>query len=466
MSTGIQQWIEHEFANVAFGDARLDRRFRAIVVDLAGHCGKTLASSFESWSKIKASYRFFANKRVTLQTMLAPHIQRTAERIRNHSAETVLLLQDTTYFDFGKRKKTDKLDVVGRHGSGTLIKGLMLHNTLACDVEGLPLGLVDQRFIDRKELGVSSGAADEKESGRWADIVDELKILDFGDTRAVHVMDREGDAYAVFRQADAVGAHVLVRAQHNRVIDRDDQDENTGDWLFDKLSAKRAQGRTSVRIQINDKKKYRTATLSIVYMTFEMPPPRDAKPDEDGTVAPALSLTAIMAIERGASNLQDALCWVLITNLPVTSTEEAIEKVQWYARRWNVEVFHKILKSGCAVEKAQLRDAERLKNYIVLKSVVAWRLFWLARLREHDPEGSCEEVLEPLEWTLLYRKIHKTSEVPETPPMIEQALIWIAKLGGYIARPSDPPPGVVSQWRGWERLAEIVDDYRDICGSS
>lgn len=466
MSTGAQQWIEHEFANVAFGDARLDKRFRSLLVDLAGHCGKTLASSFESLSKIKASYRFFANKRVNLHTMLAPHIERTAERIRTHGAETVLLLQDTTYFDFAKRWKTDNLDVVGRHGSGTLIKGLMLHNTLACDVEGLPLGLVDQRFIDRKEPGVSSGPADEKESGRWADIVGEMDALDFGATRAVHVMDREGDSYSVFRQAAAVGAHVLVRAQHNRVIDKNAPDEGSSEWLFDKLSSKRAQGRTSVRIQVNGKKKFRTAKLSIVQMAFEMPPPRGASPDKDGTVPPTLSLTAIMAIERGASNLQEALCWVLITNLSVADTEDAIEKVQWYSRRWNVEVFHKILKSGCAVEKAQLREAERLKNYIVLKSVVAWRLFWLSRLREHEPEESCEKVLEPLEWALLYRKIHKTKNVPETPPTIEQALVWIAKLGGYIARPSDPPPGVVSQWRGWERLTEMIDDYRDICGSS
>lgn len=466
MSTGSQQWIEHEYADVAFGDTRLDRRFRALLIDLAGHCGKTLASSFESWSKIKASYRFFANKRVNPQTMLTPHIERTAERIRARGAETVLLLQDTTYFDFGKRKKTDGLDVVGRHGSGTLIKGLMLHNTLACDVEGLPLGLLDQRFIDRQELGVSGKAADEKESGRWADVVEQLSTLDLGGTDAVHVMDREGDAYAVFRQAAAAGVHVLVRAQHNRIIDKGDQHEGSGEWLFDKLSNRRAQGRTSVRIQINGKKKYRTAKLSIVHMTFEMPPSREAKPDADAMVAPALSLTAIMAIERGASNLQDALCWVLITNLPVSSNEEAIEKVQWYSRRWNVEVFHKILKSGCAVEQAQLREAGRLKNYIVLKSVIAWRLFWLARLREHDAESSCETVLDPMEWKLLYRKIHKTKEVPEKPPTVEQALIWIAKLGGYIARPSDPPPGVVSQWRGWERLAEMIDDYRDICGSS
>jgi|GEM_PF-2967132 len=93
MSTGTLRWIEHEFADVAFGDARIDRRFHAILIDLAGHCGKTLASSFGSWSKIKASYRFFANKRVNPQIMLAPHIERTAERIRVHGVSVIATLE-------------------------------------------------------------------------------------------------------------------------------------------------------------------------------------------------------------------------------------------------------------------------------------------------------------------------------------------------------------------------------------
>ena len=116
------------------------------------------------------------------------------------------------------------------------------------------------------------------------------------------------------------------------------------------------------------------------------------------------------------------------------------------------------------MEKAQLTEASRLKNYVVLKSIVAWRLFWLARMREHDPNAPCDAVLDRTEWVLLYRKIHKTRTVPEQVPTLADALVWIAKLGGYIGRRSDPDPGVVSQWRGWERLMDIVDDHRDICG--
>ena len=154
----------------------------------------------------------------------------------------------------------------------------------------------------------------------------------------------------------------------------------------------------------------------------------------------------------------------MLTDLPIASTEQAIEKVHWYTKRWNIEVFHKVLKSGCAVEKAQLETADRLKKYIVLKSVVAWRLFWLTRMSQEDEEASCDVALDKLEWSLLYRKFNKTRTAPSQAPTLKQAMIWIARLGGYIARPSDPPPGVISMWRGWERLAQMVDDYRDICG--
>ena len=166
VSTGAEQWVEEEFADVAFGDVRLGRRFRSLLVDLSRHCGKTLASSFEPWSKIKGAYRFFANARVHLHAMLAPHIEQSTRRIREHGAETVLMLQDTTFFDFAKRAKTAGLDQVERHGSGKVLEGLMLHNTLACDVEGLPLGLLDQRFIERKSLGKSEEEERAKESRR------------------------------------------------------------------------------------------------------------------------------------------------------------------------------------------------------------------------------------------------------------------------------------------------------------
>lgn len=172
---------------------------------------------------------------------------------------------------------------------------------------------------------------------------------------------------------------------------------------------------------------------------------------------------AIMVIERHPPANTTPIKWVLLTNLPITNCQEAIEKVRWYAHRWNIEIFHKIIKSGCSVEKAQLRTAERLKKYIVLKSIIAWRLFWLCRTFKVSQEDSCELVLSEMEWKILYQKIHHQPP-PTTPPRIKEIYHWIARLGGYIDRKSDPPPGIVSIWRGWTRFTEVIEDYHAFCG--
>ena len=177
-----------------------------------------------------------------------------------------------------------------------------------------------------------------------------------------------------------------------------------------------------------------------------------------------VSLNAIMAVERNPPKNQPPLLWVILTNMEVTHLEQAIEKVHWYSQRWNIETFHKVLKSGCSVEKAQLRTADALKKYVVVKSIVAWRLFWLSRLNDASGESSCDKILSKMEWTLLYQKSMKNRSKPNQSPTVSQALIWIAKLGGYIGRATDPPPGVISLWRGWQRLMDIVDDHRDIYG--
>ena len=475
MSSSIERWVEHEFAGAHFGDARLDRRFRSLLVDLGRHCGKTLASSFEAWSGIKAAYRFFANAKVDERTMLAPHIAQTVVRARDH--ETILSLQDTVYLDYNKRVKTAHLDFVQRTGHGKTIRGLMLHNTLAVSTDGSPIGLLDQRFIDRKsfhgnnareknEIRHCNEAIGDKESRRWFDVVQELAELDFGRTRVVHVADREGDIYEFFRDCAGIGQHVLVRAARDRSINKKRRREMPTEKLFDALRGRRALGKIDVQVQVNGTKKFRRATLSVIHMTFTMPPPPNKTVTKDGPNLPMVPLQAIMAIERKAPANAEPIEWTLLTDLSVDGFDEAVEKVQWYARRWNIEVFHKVLKSGCGVEDAQLRTAERLKKHTVLRSIIAWRLFWLGRLRELDEHTSCEVVLSKEEYSLLYRKANRSAKAPLQAPTVGEALVWIAKLGGYIGRPSDPPPGVTSLWRGWQRLMEMIDDQRDLCGSS
>jgi hypothetical protein len=466
-------WVNSEFAGIDLGDERLNRRFKLIVAQLARCCCKTLASSFNQWKQIKASYRFFANGKVKESEMLSPHIEQTVKRIKEH--DTVLLLQDSTYLDYNTRPKTQGLDLTFRSKSLTASEGLILHNTLAVTHEGIPLGLLDQRFIDRKSFHtpnrLEAGSTprwdrpiEEKESVRWINVLKKCARMDFGQTQITQVADRECDIYEFYRDAADLGQQVLVRAAKNRVINKNFRRETPSVQLFDYLKAKKAQGKVTVTIQVNGKKKYRQAELSIVYRPITIPAPPNKTVKKDGPNLPMVPLYAIMAIERRPPKNQAGIFWVLLTNINIDSLDEAIEKVQWYSRRWNIEVFHKVLKSGCGVEHAQLRHGDRLKKYIVLKSMVAWRLFWLARAHERNQDDCCCTVLSKSEWSILYRKIKKTKHLPNKPPTIGDALIWIAKLGGYIGRATDPPPGVISLWRGWQRLMDMVEDFDDICG--
>ncbi len=468
MDSSASSWIRSEFDNLDLGDERLNRRFRLIITQLAKHCGKTLASSFDQWKAIKASYRFFDNPNVKEQQMLAPHIEQTVQRIKAH--DTVLLLQDSTYLDYNNRPKTKGLDLTFRSKLSTNSEGLILHNTLAVASDGIPLGLLDQRFIDRKAFsGVTyvekrkirnwNRPVKEKESIRWINVMQKCHQMDFGDTQTVHVADRECDMYEFYRDAVDLGEKVLIRAARNRAINKSRRREDPSTMLFDYLKAKRAQGKVTINIQVNGKKKYRNAELSIVYVPITMPPPPNKTVSKDGPNLPIVPLYAVMAIERRPPKNQTGIFWVLLTNINVQTLDQAIEKVRWYSKRWNIEVFHKVLKSGCGVEKAQLRHADRLKKYIVLKSIVAWRLFWFARAHEHHKDDCCTIALTDVEWSILYRKTMKTKQLPSVPPTIGEALVC-----GYIGRTTDPPPGMISLWRGWQRLMDMVEDDNDIYG--
>ena len=148
-------------------------------------------------------------------------------------------------------------------------------------------------------------------------------------------------------------------------------------------------------------------------------------------------LIAIMAIERRPPRGQEALPWVLLTNMSVDNLEQAIEKVQWYSKRWNIEVYHKVLKSGCGIEKAQLGSAERLKKYVALKSIVAWRLIWLSRLNDEDQSSACDNVLSKEEWSILYRKINKTKpyEHHKKSRVSAKSFIELQSLAGILGEP-------------------------------
>jgi hypothetical protein len=176
---------------------------------------------------------------------------------------------------------------------------------------------------------------------------------------------------------------------------------------------------------------------------------------------PALTLTVLHATERGKPRGRDPIAWKLITNLPIHSRTEAIEKLEWYALRWKIETFHKILKSGCQAERSKLRTAERLVNLLALFCIVSWRIFWLTMLNRVTESAKPSLAFTPQEIDILARlAADRQRTAVRRSPTIQSCLRQLARLGGYLDRTCDPPPGNIVIWRGMSRLSDIAMGFQ------
>jgi len=170
---------------------------------------------------------------------------------------------------------------------------------------------------------------------------------------------------------------------------------------------------------------------------------------------PPLSLTVIHATEVDPPEGRKPIDWKLLTDLPVESPDQAIEKLAWYSMRWKIELFFKILKSGFNAEKFKLRAAERLVNLIAIFWILGWRIFWLTMLNRACPNESPGCALTAGEIAMIDRIAKHAGRAPAMPQTLSTYLIEIARLGGYLARRRDPPPGNIIMWRGWSRFMDI-----------
>src|SRR5262245_54538378 len=171
---------------------------------------------------------------------------------------------------------------------------------------------------------------------------------------------------------------------------------------------------------------------------------------------PELRLTVIYAQERETPKGRDRIDWKLITDLPVSSPLQAIEKLEWYATRWKIETFHKIVKSGCKAEESKLRTADRLVNLIAVFCILSWRIFWMTMLNRSTSDASPSIAFTDTECQLLDHLVSDQTNRGSTKKSLSSYIIKVARLGGYLARASDPPPGNLVIWRGLSRLTDIV----------
>lgn len=453
-------WVDQELAGSTFKDERLGRRLRKLLVQMADAVGAPLPLACQDWANTKAAYRFLANEAVSEAEILAGHFQSTHGRVAAVHGP-ILVLQDTTEFSF-QRVRPERIGVITtapsrREADGRLrmhaVCGLLMHASLAVTTDGLPLGLAAVKFWTRakfkgtnalkRKINPTRVPIEAKESLRWLENMRQATALLGDPARLVHIGDRENDIYEFFCAAQAADTHFLVRTCVDRLA---------GDGrhtIANEMEEVTVQGLHRVEVTGDDGKASQ-ASVELRYRRIHVRPPIGKQKRY-----PALDLTVIHAQERGGKPQgRAAIDWKLITNLPVHSPEDAIEKLGWYALRWTIELFHKILKSGCRAEEARLRTAERLVNLLALFCILGWRLFWLTMINRAAAEASPRLALTDGEVRLLDRMAGRPSS-RSPPATLSSYLTQIARLGGYLARAADPPPGITVMWRGWSRFMDI-----------
>jgi len=331
-----------------------------------------------------------------------------------------------------------------------------MHTTFAVSTTGLPLGILDQNIYARKKSGV-----EEKESKRWLESLKNTS-KEGKDNRVVTVCDREADIYDFFELAYKINQPVLIRAAQNRNVNKGTREKQK---LWEAVEEMKCAGTLNVEVPARNNQEKRVAKLEVKFGGFTMNAPKALK--KEPKEIEDIELQAIYIVEKEVPRGAERLEWVLITNLKVDNFEEAREKISWYSLRWRIEVFHKILKSGLKVEDCRLSEKERLVRYLTVMSIIAWRIFFTTIIARTEENLSCNVILEEEEWKVLYAKEkEKFPDIGIEPPSVREAVIWIAKLGGYLARKRDPAPGPIVLWRGWKRLFDLVDGWKmaHICG--
>jgi hypothetical protein len=457
----IGSWLEREVAGCQFEDIRHGKRFVTLLTQLSEQIGGSIPFACQDWAATKAAYRFLSNGRVDEEKILAGHFLCTRERFAAANESPVLVLHDTTEFSY-HRDDPESVGILQKlaspyakdGGPGHHITcGILMHSSLVVTTDGLPLGLAAIKFWSRdkfhganalkRSINPTRVPIEQKESYRWLENVRQSTALLAEPERIVHIGDRESDIYELFSIAHQAGTHFLLRTCVDRLAGEGDH------TVADEMREVHVKGLH--RVEVRDKK----GTVSEAVLELRYRRIRVLAPVAKQKIYPPLMLTVLHATELNPPKGREPINWKLVTDLPIRSRKEAIEKLNWYAMRWKIETFHKILKSGCKAEDAKLRTAGRLANLIAILCLLSWRVFWLTMLTRTRPEASPYKALTPTEIYLLDQLVNDPPGATPTANQLSLYLTKVARLGGYLARAKDPPPGNTVMWRGMTRLTDI-----------
>lgn len=471
----MSQRISDELAMIHLGDERLNQRSRKVIEALAANPEASINAAVTGWGDTLAAYRFFNNRNVTPERLLEPHRQATIERMREHPV--VLIAQDTTELDYTDHPTRD---------AGCLSQenrfGLYHHVQLALTPGRLPLGVVATKSFDRDPETLGKNAKNvtaqkrrplaEKESFRWLEGFQMACDLaaQCPQTRVVSVADREADIYDIFLEAQNVAgpgprADYLIRAHEDRSTPERNRElsRRTYHKVREQLESSPLRATHVIALSATPKREAREARVEVRAIRTAVKPPNH-RPDLD-----VITHNVILVREIDGPGDGSNVCWLLVTTLPIDTMAQIQTTVEYYAARWTIETYFRVLKTGCRVERIMLETKSRLLNCLAMYNIIAWRVLYLTCLNRTCPNLSCTAVFTNGEWQPAWRVVHK-SVPPRTPPTLHEFMKLITHLGGYNNRATEAPSGPQPIWIGLRRMLDFSTAWivfsqteRDMC---
>jgi hypothetical protein len=448
---------EVNFGGLELGDARRTKRLIQLVDVMARHPGGTLPAKLSESHELRAFYRIVDAKQVTHESVMQRHYAATRNAINNALAEgaPVLVIHDATELDYTNISALQ--EHLGQIGEGTH-RGYICHNSLAVRGDTKEtLGLTSQILHHRadvpdKETEKQRRERADRESRLWVRGAQQSGVFAIWGM-VVDVSDSLSDTFEYMYYEIDNSRHFLLRSRENRKLHTP---INGQQYLYEGVRSWRSRDSYTVKVTATSKRKAREAVVNISFGEVTLAPPGKRSGDYEEE---PLTMSAVRVWEPNPPEGEEALEWILLTNVEVRCIEDARTRAEWYGDRFIIEDYHKGMKTGCGIETLQFDTIDRLEPTIGVISILATKLMKM-RDAARQPDADVRPATEVVDEIYVEVLTHHYGKRIGKAPSVKQFYMHVARLGGHQNRKGDGFPGWITLWRGWIKLESAVVGYR------
>lgn len=451
---GPDAWAVEEFGRSAIPDHRWRRR----LVDMAARAARGPAGRvtevFGDDAERQGAYGLLGSGAVDGAVVGASMFAAAARRSANESF--VYVPVDGTSLTLTDPEKRKEFGPVGARAKGA--RGLKVMNAMALSSQGVPLGMTAQqwwtRSPKRRRVHRDHLRPEKKETGRWINAIRDTRQVmatHAPQTRCWYQLDREADAWPILLEAGIGDSWFTIRSCRNRFVL---QSGGKRGFLRELLAQLPVATEYELTVSGTTKRQARVAKMSVraCRVTLLLRDKRTLKRFP-------MQINVVHAVERGTTPTgEKPICWTLLTNRPIETTQNLTEVIFGYSMRWRIEELHRTWKTGsCCVEDTQLRSFGAVVKWATILIAVAVRIERIKQLSREQPETPASAEFSPAEIkaTILLRfeKTAKSKLKEHSAPTVAQVTTWIAQIGGYTGKTSSGgPPGSTTIARGLAKV--------------